>query len=139
MKIRTPRKNNWKRIHSNLHILHWRAENYRYTFHIVQFQLLQLMHKDIADIFPRSPVDPKYCLLAVRLFTSKIYTYLIKNRSLLKRKLAQLYKDLERKRKNLGTVIRIQTDQKFNQNETKKLNKNITQICSDCLREERVC
>ena len=36
-----------------------------------------LMHADIADIrfFSKSAVDPKHCLLAVDLSTSKTYTY----------------------------------------------------------------
>ena len=35
----------------------------------------ELVHADIADIrfFSISTVDPKYCLLAVDLFTSKVY------------------------------------------------------------------
>ena len=39
-----------------------------------------LLHADIADIkfLAKSAVDPKYCLLFVDLFTSKIYTYPMK-------------------------------------------------------------
>ena len=35
---------------------------------------LELVHADVADIrfFSKSAVDPKYCLLAVDLFTSKM-------------------------------------------------------------------
>ena len=37
----------------------------------------KLVHADIADVrfFSKSAVDPKYCLLAVDLFTSKTYVY----------------------------------------------------------------
>ena len=43
----------------------------------------ELVHADVADIrfFSKSAVDPKYCLLAVDLFTSKTYVYLMKNKS----------------------------------------------------------
>ena len=45
----------------------------------------ELLHGDIADtrFLAKSAVDPKYCLLLVDLFTSKIYVYPMKNRSLL--------------------------------------------------------
>ena len=49
----------------------------------------ELVHADIADtrfIF-KSAVDPKYCLLAADLFTSKMYTYLMKSRHLLPEKM----------------------------------------------------
>ena len=51
---------------------------------------------DIADtrFFAKSAVDPKYCLLLIDLFTSKIYVYPIKNRSLLSRKLKLFYEEI---------------------------------------------
>ena len=41
----------------------------------------ELVHADVADIpyFSKSAVDPKYCLQAVDLFTSKTYIYLMKS------------------------------------------------------------
>ena len=47
------------------------------------------MHADITDLrwLAKLPFDPKYCLLVVDLFTSKIYVYAMKNRSLLAKKL----------------------------------------------------
>ena len=41
----------------------------------------ELLHADIADLrfLAKSAVDPKYCLLIVDLFTSKIYVYPMKN------------------------------------------------------------
>ena len=47
----------------------------------------EILHANIADIrfFSKSAVDPKYCLLIVDLFTSKIYTYPMKSRNLLKK------------------------------------------------------
>ena len=45
----------------------------------------QKVHEDIADLrfLAKSAVDPKYALLAVDLFTSKIYVYPMKSRKLL--------------------------------------------------------
>ena len=56
----------------------------------------ELLHADIADtrFLAKSAVDPKYCLLLVDLFTSKIYIYPMKNRSLLAKKLKLFYEDL---------------------------------------------
>ena len=53
----------------------------------------ELLHADITDLrfLARSTVDPKYCLLTVDLFTSKIYVYPMKNRSLLAEKLILFY------------------------------------------------
>ena len=51
-----------------------------------------MLHADIADIrfLAKSAVAPKYCLLLVDLFTSKIYLYRMKNRSLLAKELGLL-------------------------------------------------
>ena len=45
----------------------------------------EAMHADITDLrfLAKSAVDPKYCLLIVDLFTSKIYVFPMKNRNLL--------------------------------------------------------
>ena len=58
--------------------------------------------------FALPAVDPKYCVFAVDLFTSKFYMYRMKNRLLLKSKLGQFYKDLEPKKKKLDPVIMVQ-------------------------------
>ena len=81
----------------------------------------ELLHGDIADtrFLARSAVDPKYCLLLVDLFTSKVYIYPMKNRSLLARKLKIFYEDIDNKRTGR---MRLQTDLEFKQNEIKKLN-----------------
>ena len=68
----------------------------------------------------RSAVDPKYRLLLVDLFTSKVYIYHMKNRSLLARKLKNFYEDIQNKRTG---PLRLQTDLEFKQNEIIKLNK----------------
>ena len=48
----------------------------------------EALQADIADLrfLAKSAADPKYCLLVVDLFTSKIYVFPIKNRSLLAKK-----------------------------------------------------
>ena len=82
----------------------------------------ELLHGDIADtrFLARSAVDPKYCLLLVDLFTSKVYIYPMKNRSLLAGKLKLFYEDIQNKRTG---PMRLQTDLEFKQNEIIKLNK----------------
>ena len=79
------------------------------------------MHADIADtrFLAKSAVDPKYCLLLVDLFTSKIYVYPMKNRSLLAKKLKLFYEDINQKRTGR---MRLQEDLEFKQNQIKKLN-----------------
>ena len=84
------------------------------------FEVVQV---DIADIrfLAKSAVDPKYCLLFIDLFTSKIYVYPMKNRSLLAKKVELFYKNIRNKR---TWKICLQTDKEFNQNKIKQLNKN---------------
>ena len=81
----------------------------------------ELLHGDIADtrFLAKSAVDPKYCLLMVDLFTSKVYVYPMKNRSLLAKKFKLFYDDIQKKRTGL---MRLQTDLEFKQNEILKLN-----------------
>ena len=81
----------------------------------------ELLHADIADLrfLAKSAVDPKYCLLIVDLFTSEIYVYPMKNRSLLAKKLNLFYNDVKNKRTG---KMHLQTDLQFNQNQIKKLN-----------------
>ena len=80
----------------------------------------ELLHADIADLrlLAKSAVDPKYCLLIVHLFTSNIYVYPMKNRSLLAKKLKLFYEDIKQKRTGR---MRLETDLEFKQNQIKKL------------------
>ena len=82
----------------------------------------ELLHADIADLrfLAKSAVDPKYCLLVVDLFTSKVYVYAMKNRTLLAKKLEIFYNDIKSK---WSGKMRLQTDLGFNQNKIKELNK----------------
>ena len=84
---------------------------------------LQFFHADIAFIkfLAKSAVDPKYALLCVDLFTSKVYVYTMRKRSNLYNKLEIFYKEIQPKR-NENEKMRLQTDQEFQQNEIKKLN-----------------
>ena len=79
------------------------------------------MHSDIADLrfLAKSAVDPKYCLLIVDSFTSNIYVYAMKNRSLSAKKLKLFYEDIKQKRTG---IMRLQRDLEFKQNQIKKLN-----------------
>ena len=91
---------------------------------------MQLVHDtDVVDLnfFSKSAVTPKYCLLCIDLFTSKVYTYGIKKKSQLADKLEKFYLEIEDVRSYLKKEnryrMRLQTDQEFNQNEIKALNK----------------
>ena len=70
------------------------------------------MHADIADLrfLAKSTVDPEYCLLIAESFSSKIYVYPMKNRSLLAKKLKLFYEDIKQKRTGR---MRLQTDLEF--------------------------
>ena len=75
----------------------------------------QLLQADIAHIrfLAKSPTDPKFCLLFVNLFTSKMYTFPIKTRQLLAKKMEQFYNDTQKKRN--GKRMRLQSDEEFKQ------------------------
>ena len=91
--------------------------------------LFKLLHADTADLIflAKSTVNPKYYLLVVNLFTSKIYIYPMKKKHFFKKKLELSYEDISKKRKP-NQEIRLQTDQEFQRNKIKRLNasNNIT-------------
>ena len=82
------------------------------------------MYADIADLtcLAKSGVDPKYFLLIVDLFTSKIYVYPMKNKSILAKKLKLFYEDKKRQTKKNWKQTDLQIDLEFKQNQIKKLN-----------------
>ena len=82
----------------------------------------KLLHADTADLrfLAKSAVDPKYFLLVVDLFTSKVYVYPMKNRTLLAKKFQIFYNDIKSKKSG---KMRLQADLEFNQNKIKELNK----------------
>ena len=72
-----------------------------------------LLHADVGDLrfLGKSGADPRYCLLLVDLFTSKVYVYGMKNRYLIPLKLEKFYKEVASKRKN--KKMRLQNDLEF--------------------------
>ena len=84
---------------------------------------MQFFHADLAylQFFAKSAVDPKYALVCVDLFSSKIYVYSMRKKSNLAQKMELFYKEIEKKR-NQKEKMRLQVDLEFQQNEIKKLN-----------------
>ena len=66
-----------------------------YSIHVP----FDLLHADVGDLhfLGKSAADPKYCLLLVDLFTSKVFVYGMKSRSLISLKLEKLYKEVASK------------------------------------------
>ena len=60
----------------------------------------EILQEDIAGLrfLAKSAADPRYCLLLVDLFSSKIYLFPMRNRSLLAKKLELFYNDIQPKR-----------------------------------------
>ena len=88
----------------------------------------QMLHTDIADLrfLAKSACDPKYFLLLVNLFNSKICVYPMKNRNLLAKKLELFYTDIQPKRKG---KMRLQTDLEYIKI---KLNNSIKNLMLKC-------
>ena len=84
---------------------------------------MQFFHGDLAylQFFAKSAADPKYALVCVDLFSSKIYVYAMRKKSNLVQKMELFYKEIEQKR-NQKEKMRLQVDLEFKQNEIKKLN-----------------
>ena len=80
-----------------------------------------MLHADIANLrfLAKSAANPKYCLLLVDLFTSKIYVCSMKN-CLLAKKLELFYNNIHYKRTG---QMRLLTDLEFNQNKIKQRDK----------------
>ena len=87
---------------------------------------LQFFHADLAylQFFAKSAVDPKYALLCVDLFTSKVYVYTMRTKNNLPKKLEEFYKEIDSKRVKNDEKMRLQVDLEFQQNKIKELNKN---------------
>ena len=85
---------------------------------------LQFFHADLAflQFFAKSAVDPKYALVCIDLFTSKVYVYTMRTKNNLFKKMEEFYKEIDDKRiKN--EIMRLQVDLEFHQNKIKELNK----------------
>ena len=85
---------------------------------------LQFFHADLAylQFFAKSAVDPKYALLCVDLFTSKVYVYTLRSKNNLFKKVEEFYKEIDIKRVK-NEKMRLQVDLEFQQNKIKELNK----------------
>ena len=85
---------------------------------------LQFFHADLAylQFFAKSAVDPKYALVCVDLFTSKVYVYTMRTKNNLFKKLEEFYKEIDDKRSE-NEKMRLQVDLEFHQNKIKELNK----------------
>ena len=84
----------------------------------------QLCHADLAylQFFAKSAVDPKYALVCIDLFTSKVYVYTLRTKNNLAKKLEEFYKEIDVKRAK-NEKMRLQVDLEFEQNKIKELNK----------------
>ena len=84
---------------------------------------MQFFHADLAylQFFAKNAVDPKYTLVCIDLFSSKIYVYSVRKKCNLAQKMEVFYEEIERKR-NQKEKMRLQVDLEFQQNEIKKLN-----------------
>ena len=60
----------------------------------------QLIHADIADLrfLGKSAIHPKYCLLAVYVFSSEVYTYPMRQHDFLTKKFKMFHEDSQPKR-----------------------------------------
>ena len=85
---------------------------------------LQFFHADLAylQFFAKSAVDPKYALLCVDLFTSKVYVYTLRTKNNLFKKMEEFYKEINDKRVK-NEKMRLQVDLEFQQNKIKELNR----------------
>ena len=84
---------------------------------------LQFFHADLAylQFFAKSAVDPKYALVCVDLFSSKVYIYTLRTKNNLFKKMEEFYKETDDKR-NKQNIMRLQVDLEFQQNKIKQLN-----------------
>ena len=82
----------------------------------------RLFHADIANLefLGKNATFPQYVLVLVDLFSSKIYTYMMKSRKQIRQKLEQFYRDVKSKRN--GKKMKLQIDQEFQQVKIKDLN-----------------
>ena len=82
----------------------------------------QLIHADVANLqFLRKFASvPRYALLIVDLYSSKVYVYPMRSRKQIAKKLGQFYIDVQKKRKNKN--MRLQVDNEFQQVKIPDLN-----------------
>ena len=83
----------------------------------------QLMHADIANLefLDKSGAMPKYALLVVGLYASKVYVYPIRSRKQLSKYMNEYYVEINKKRNKVGNLPE-HTDNEFQQTKMKDLN-----------------
>ena len=85
--------------------------------------------------FPKSEVDPKYCLLAVDLFTSNVYAYTMNSRNLLSKKQNFFIVIFNEKENILQETQQQDFKQTYNLHTQKKIIKKYnTEMFSSCVR-----
>ena len=94
----------------------------RFTFYSFKGSF-QLLHADLRNLecLGKSVVNFRYCLRFAAPFISKVYTYPMKSRRFIPKKMSEFYEEVDEKRKR--RKMSLQTDQEFLQNEFKRLNK----------------
>ena len=82
----------------------------------------QLVHADVAnlDFLGKSATVPRYSLLAVDLYSSKVYVYPMRSRKQILQRLNQFHDEIKNKRKKRN--MRLQVDNEFQQVKIKDLN-----------------
>ena len=82
----------------------------------------QLLHADVGNLefLGNNATFPQYLLVIVDLYSSKVYTYLMKSRKQILQKMKVFYDEVRNKRK--GKRMRLQVDNEFQQVRIKDLN-----------------
>ena len=82
----------------------------------------QLLHADVGNLefLGKNVTSSQYVLVIVDLYSSKVYTYMMKSRKQILQKMKIFYDELRSKRK--GKHKRLQVDSKFQQVKIKDLN-----------------
>ena len=95
----------------------------------------ELIHADVGNLefLGKNATFPRYVLVVVDLFSSKVYAYPMKSRKQIRQRLEMFYDDVKNKRKR--KKMRLQVDQEFQQLQIKDLNKkNNIEMFSTSLR-----
>lgn len=83
---------------------------------------LQLVHMDVGnlEVLGKSAATPRYALVAVDLYSFKIYVYPMRSRKQIFQKMKQFYEEVKNKRKS--RPMRLQVDNEFQQMKITDLN-----------------
>ena len=76
----------------------------------------QLIHADVGNLefLGKGAKTPRYVLLAVDLYSSKVYVYPMRSRKQILQKMKQFYEDIKNKR-NIKKTMHLQVDNEFQQ------------------------